>query len=169
MAIVTVRDRDQELTDAGEIGDFLEQFGIWYRRFDGCAGLEEGASDEDVLAACDEPIQKLMAEGGYRTADVVHITPETPDEMLAKFDKEHLHTEDEVRFVLDGRGIFDIRARDERWMRVVVEAGDLIVVPKDRYHRFELTAEKSIRCVRLFQDPAGWTPHYRAADDEAGQ
>jgi 1,2-dihydroxy-3-keto-5-methylthiopentene dioxygenase len=66
-----------------------------------------------------------------------------------------------VRFVLEGEGIFDIRSRDDRWMRVVVERGDLIVVPKDRHHRFMLTEHKTIRCVRLFQDKSGWTPHYR--------
>jgi 1,2-dihydroxy-3-keto-5-methylthiopentene dioxygenase len=46
-------------------------------------------------------------------------------------------------------------------MRVTVEPGDLLVVPKDRHHRFFLTDSKQIRCVRLFQDSAGWVPHYR--------
>jgi len=64
-------------------------------------------------------------------------------------------------FVLEGEGIFDIRSKGDRWMRVKVEAGDLIVVPKERYHRFELTETKTIRCVRLFQDASGWVPEYR--------
>ena len=68
---------------------------------------------------------------------------------------------DEVRFVLAGEGIFDIRAADGRWMRVAVEAGDLIVVPADLYHRFFLTERQQIRCVRLFKDAAGWVPEYR--------
>ena len=59
-----------------------------------------------------------------------------------------------MRFVLEGEGIFDIRSRDDRWMRVVVEQGDLIVVPKDRHHRFMLTETKTIRCVRLFRTRA---------------
>lgn len=71
------------------------------------------------------------------------------------------HDDDEVRFILDGEGIFDIRTRDERWMRVVVERGDLIVVPKDRHHRFMLTNTKSIKAVRLFKDESGWVPHHR--------
>ena len=58
-------------------------------------------------------------------------------------------------------GIFDIRAADGRWMRVAVEAGDLIVVPADLYHRFFLTERQQIRCVRLFKDAAGWVPEYR--------
>ncbi len=50
-------------------------------------------------------------------------------------------------------------------MRVTVERGDLIVVPKNRHHRFLLTDDQQIRCVRLFKDRAGWTPHYRRATD----
>jgi 1,2-dihydroxy-3-keto-5-methylthiopentene dioxygenase len=80
-----------------------------------------------------------------------------------KFKDEHLHRDDEVRFVLSGAGIFDIRAADGRWMRLEVEASDLIVVPADLYHRFFLTERQEIRCVRLFKDAAGWVPEYRGA------
>ena len=105
----------------------------------------------------------LKDERGYIHQDQVELRPETPnlDAICAKFDDEHLHEEDEVRFVLEGEGIFDIRSRDDRWMRVKVEEGDLIVVPAKRYHRFELTETKTIRCVRLFQDQSGWVPVYR--------
>lgn len=108
-------------------------------------------------------LDKLKRERGYIEQDVVALQPDTPnlDAICAKFAPEHLHTDDEVRFVLAGEGIFDIRDSDDRWMRVTVEAGDLIVVPKDRYHRFFLTDSQQIRCVRLFQDTAGWVPHYR--------
>lgn len=115
-------------------------------------------------------IDTLKAEKGYIEQDIVELSPDTPnlDAICAKFIDEHLHTEDEVRFVLEGEGIFDIRSSDDRWMRVQVEAGDLIVVPKDRHHRFMLTERKHIRCVRLFQDMSGWVPHYRGADSAAG-
>jgi 1,2-dihydroxy-3-keto-5-methylthiopentene dioxygenase len=108
-------------------------------------------------------LDALMAERGYLTRDVVELRPDTPnlDAICDKFVGEHHHTEDEVRFVLDGEGIFDIRSNDDRWMRVVVEPGDLLVVPANRHHRFLLTDMRSIRCVRLFQDPAGWVAHYR--------
>jgi 1,2-dihydroxy-3-keto-5-methylthiopentene dioxygenase len=106
----------------------------------------------------------LKRERGYVEQDVVALSPETPnlDAICAKFVDEHSHDEDEVRFVLSGDGIFDIRSRDDRWMRVRVEAGDLIVVPKDRFHRFMLTDTRAIRCVRLFKDASGWVPKYRA-------
>lgn len=109
------------------------------------------------------PLSALKAERGYIEQDVVALSPATPnlDAICAKFVDEHYHDDDEVRFVLEGEGIFDIRSRDDRWMRVTVEPGDLIVVPKDRHHRFMLTGAKNIRCVRLFRDSSGWVPHYR--------
>ena len=108
-------------------------------------------------------LSELRERRGYVARDEVMLSPETPnlDGLLGKFLAEHLHTDDEVRFVLSGEGIFDIRSVADRWMRVVVEPGDLLVVPAHRHHRFLLTDRKAIRCVRLFQDQAGWTPVYR--------
>jgi 1,2-dihydroxy-3-keto-5-methylthiopentene dioxygenase len=110
-------------------------------------------------------LERLKAARGYVTQDIVELHPETPNlqAVCDKFKPEHLHRDDEVRFVLEGEGIFDIRAQDGRWMRVEVEAGDLIVVPADLYHRFFLTDRQQIRCVRLFKDAAGWVPEYRVA------
>lgn len=110
-------------------------------------------------------LDEIKAKNGYVEQDIIELSRDTPnlEDICKKFDHEHLHTEDEVRFVLAGEGVFDIRSRADRWMRVVVESGDLIVVPKDRYHRFELTERKAIRCVRLFQDKSGWVPQYREA------
>ncbi len=125
-----------------------------------------GITYEQLELADDAYQAKLEAfkrERGYIEQDVVALAPTTEnlEAICAKFSPEHLHTDDEVRFVLEGAGIFDIRDGHDRWMRVTVEAGDLIVVPKDRYHRFFLTDSQQIRCVRLFQDSAGWVPHYR--------
>jgi len=129
---------------------------------------EEGVLNQQLPldpAGYQPTMDVLKTERGYIEQDQVALTPETPnlDAICAKFDGEHLHDEDEVRFVLEGEGVFDIRSGDDRWMRVTVEAGDLIVVPAKRYHRFELTEKKTIRCVRLFQDQTGWVPHYRQA------
>jgi 1,2-dihydroxy-3-keto-5-methylthiopentene dioxygenase len=85
------------------------------------------------------------------------------DEICAKFDKEHFHTLDEVRFVVDGEGIFDVRDPRDRWIRIEVDPGDLIIIPAKMYHRFFLTPAKKIRCVRLFLNNEGWAPLYREA------
>lgn len=109
-------------------------------------------------------LDALRAERGYVTQDVIELRPDTPnlEGILGKFKDEHLHRDDEVRFVVEGEGVFDIRGADERWIRVEVERGDLIVVPAMLYHRFFLTELRRIRCVRLFKDAAGWVPEYRA-------
>jgi 1,2-dihydroxy-3-keto-5-methylthiopentene dioxygenase len=114
------------------------------------------------------PLDALKAERGYVEQDEVALRPEMDnlDVVCAKFADEHLHTDDEVRYVLEGEGIFDIRSADDRWMRVTVQPGDLIVVPADLHHRFFLTEEKRIRCVRLFKDASGWVPHYRDNNEE---
>lgn len=108
-------------------------------------------------------LKELCAASGYVARDEVGLSKDTPNlqVLLDKFKDEHLHSEDEVRFVLSGAGIFDLRSIDDKWMRIEVGPGDLIVVPRNLYHRFFLTADSQIRCVRLFQDPSGWKPEYR--------
>ncbi|MBV9079967.1 MAG: cupin domain-containing protein [Elusimicrobia bacterium] len=126
----------------------------------------EGVDAETLALDNFQPALDLKAAAsGYVTQDVVEITPGMPnlEAVLAKFDKEHLHTDDEVRFVLAGRGIFDIRSRGDRWMRVEVYPSDYIAVPANRHHRFFVMDDKHIRCVRLFKDTSGWTPLYRPA------
>jgi len=114
-------------------------------------------------AGSDAEIERIKHERGYVDQDEVALSPETPnlDAICAKFDKEHYHTLDEVRFVVDGAGIFDVRDAGDRWVRIEVETGDLIVIPANTYHRFYLTDAKNIRCVRLFLNHDGWAPLYR--------
>ena len=115
-------------------------------------------------------LDQLKARRGYVEQDIIELQPETPNlgALCAKFVDEHLHTDDEVRCVLEGEGIFDLRSQDDRWMRVTVEPGDLLVVPANLHHRFLLTDRKHIRCVRLFKDSSGWVPHYRHASEANG-
>ena len=128
--------------------------------------VAQGITYEPISLDDPEPrLSEFGAAHGYVERDTVELGPSTPnlDAICAKFDVEHAHAADEVRFVLDGDGIFDIRSDTDRWMRVVVEAGDLIVVPAGRHHRFLLTDARSIRCARLFKDTGGWVPLYREA------
>jgi len=139
-----------DATPAPTIDDLLA-VGVHYER------LQVGATSAQAS------LDALKSARGYLVQDEVQLTPTTDnlEQICDKFKDEHLHTEDEVRFVLDGEGVFEIRAADERWLRVFVEAGDLLVVPADLYHRFFLTDRKHIHCARLFKDPAGWVAHYR--------
>ena len=131
--------------------DELNRAGVYYAKL---------GTDEQSYQG---PLDALKRARGYVAQDIVTLSPSTPnlDAICAKFIDEHFHDDDEVRFVLEGEGIFDIRSEDDRFMRVQVHQGDLIVVPKERHHRFMLTETKQIRCVRLFRDQSGWVPHYR--------
>ena len=124
---------------------------------------------EEILAAYADEIDKLKARGGYVTADVIDVKSDTPnlDMMLAKFNREHWHDEDEVRFILEGRGLFHIHADDGVFVLEVAK-GDLIRVPRGTHHWFDLCAEKRIRAIRLFQDQSGWTPHYTDSGVDRG-
>lgn len=170
MATVTLRDENRVLDDPAEISEFLAPFGIWYRRFEGSDQLPESPSDEEILGAYREPIERLKAEGGYVTADVINVKPETPglDAMLNKFNKEHWHDEDEVRFIVHGRGLFHIHPQEGPVFSIEVAKGDMIRVPRGTHHWFDLCSDKTIRAVRLFQDTSGWTPHYTGTGAETG-
>ncbi|MGH7739158.1 MAG: 1,2-dihydroxy-3-keto-5-methylthiopentene dioxygenase, partial [bacterium] len=120
---------------------------------------EQFATEESVYKT---PLEKVMKERGYVTMDQVKMWPDMPnfDALCQKFVGEHLHTDDEVRFVLAGSGVFEIRGEGDRWMKITVEPSDFILVPANRFHRFYLTDEKAIHCVRLFKDQSGWAPLY---------
>jgi len=115
------------------------------------------------LDASEDELAGIKRERGYVEQDEVSLSKETPnlEAICAKFDKEHSHTLDEVRFVVQGEGIFDVRDASDRWVRIHVEAGDLIIIPAGKHHRFTLTPSKAIRCVRLFLSNEGWAPLYR--------
>lgn len=162
MAIVRIPEENRTLSDSKEVAEYLGGIGIEYERWEPAHALDPDAPAEAILAAYAEEIEKLKAQGGYVTADVIDVRPETPglDAMLAKFNREHWHDEDEVRFILQGRGLFHIHARNGPVVAIEVEAGDLIRVPRGTWHWFDLCADRRIRAVRLFQDPSGWTPRY---------
>lgn len=162
MAVVTIPEQDRKLEDAGEINEFLAPFGIWYEQWDVDGRLPEDPSNEDILETYAPEIERLKEQGNFVTADVINVKSDTPglDEMLAKFDKEHTHSEDEVRFTVSGAGIFYIHPDGGPVFAVQVGKGDLINVPEGTKHWFVLCDDRNIRCIRLFQDKAGWTPHY---------
>ena len=169
MAVVKIPAEETTLTDPRDVTAFLETRGIEYEQWTPNRELPEDASAEDVLAAYSEQIGALKARGGYVTADVIDVKADTPnlDAMLAKFSREHWHDEDEVRFIIEGRGLFHIHA-DSGVFVLEVGKGDLIRVPRGTHHWFDLCVEKRIRAIRLFQDPSGWTPHYTDSGIDRG-
>jgi 1,2-dihydroxy-3-keto-5-methylthiopentene dioxygenase len=169
MATLSIPDEGHVHTDPDKIAHYLSSVGVDYCRWEVVGRVAPDASAEQILAAFAAEVAGLKARGGYVTADVVSITPRTPglDEMLAKFGREHWHDEDEVRCVIHGRGLFHIRPPEGNVLAVEVEAGDLLRVPRGTWHWFNLCSDREIRAVRLFQDPAGWTPLYTSSRADA--
>ncbi len=171
MAVVRIPEENQTLHDEASIGRYLAGRGIDFERWTPDVQVADGASADAILAAYAGRIDALKARGGYVTADVIDVRPETPglDAMLAKFNSEHWHDEDEVRLIVEGRGLFHVHPADGGPVFAIeVEAGDLIRVPRGTHHWFDLCGDRRIRAIRLFQDAAGWTPHYTQSGVDRG-
>lgn len=168
MAILRFPGENRTIEAEPEIRAELAALGIDYARWN-LDRVEPDSSADAVLAAYAAEIDEMKARGGYQTADVIDVTPETPglDTMLAKFDKEHTHSEDEVRFILAGRGVFFL-VLDGRVASVEVHPGDMLRVPRGTRHWFTLCEDRRIRAIRWFQDTTGWTPHYTGSGVDQG-
>lgn len=171
MAIVDVPKKNIRLTDSAEIAAYLASVGIDYEGWENLKQVSAEATDQEILAGYADEIETLKSKGGYVTADVINIVPTTPglDAMLDKFNKEHWHDEDEVRFIVKGHGLFHIAPEnDGDVVSIEMEAGDMIRVPRGTKHWFNLCGDKTVRAIRLFQDASGWTPHYTDSGVDAG-
>lgn len=163
MAVLRIPSENRVIEDADLIRGFLAEHGITYERWVVAGRARPDATQEEILAAYEPEVAALMRRGGYITADVVNVTPDVPglQEMLDRFNKEHRHAEDEVRFIVKGSGIFYIHPEDGAPVfSIEVHEGDLINVPAGVRHWFDLCAERTIRAIRLFKEKAGWTPLY---------
>ena len=162
MALIRIPEQQRTLADAESITSFLEPHGITYERWESERQVPAEATADDVLAAYADKVAQLKRLGGYTAADVIDVRPDTPglDAMLARFSSEHWHDEDEVRFIVEGRGLFHISPPGGPVFAIEVEAGELIRVPRGTHHWFDLCSDRRIRAIRLFEQPSGWTPHY---------
>jgi ARD/ARD' family len=118
MATLNIPDEKKTLSEFEEVRTHLAAMGIDYERWKPAHEVAAGASAAEILAAYAPEIERLKVQGGYVTADVIDVTPQTPglEAMLNRFNSEHWHDEDEVRFIIAGFFIF-IRAK-ERWFRL---------------------------------------------------
>ena len=170
MALLRIPKEDVVVTDFDEVRDQLKSINIDYGIWKTDHELPENPSNDEILEAYSSEIERAKEEGGYVTADVIAVQSDTPglNEMLAKFSVEHWHAEDEVRFIIDGTGVFHINPGEGKpVVALEVSAGDYIRVPHGTLHWFDLCQDRTIKAIRLFQDPSGWTPHYTDSKKEA--
>lgn len=150
-----------DTADGAEMARHLKDIGVRFERWQAAQPVTAGAPQDVVLAAYRQPVDQLMTECGYKTADVISLTKTHPDKtaLRQKFLSEHIHDEDEVRFFVDGQGLFYLHAQGKVY-GVLCQKGDLISVPAGTTHWFDMGAEPHLACIRLFTDPAGWVAKF---------
>lgn len=162
--------------EGDEIRRLLEAKGVRFERWE-TRELPADADEEAILDAYASEVDQLKAEGGFKNADTVSLSPDNPkkEELRGKFLDEHRHSEDEVRFFVEGQGLFYLHLDDEIYAVMCCE-DDLISVPDGTPHWFDMGPEPDFTCIRLFNNPEGWvaeetgseiagrTPRYEALE-----
>jgi 1,2-dihydroxy-3-keto-5-methylthiopentene dioxygenase len=167
MAEIRIRNSEERITGEQNVRSFLDRQNVLYEHWDASKLPDElrnkfTLTDEDknkILSSYETEISDLAGRRGYKTWDIIALSESTPnlDEMLKKFEQVHTHTEDEVRAITAGRGIFIIKGDEQTgYFDVELEAGDVISVPETQPHFFTLMDNRQIVAVRLFIEPAGW-------------
>lgn len=153
------------LTHVEDIAATLAEVGVRFERWQASAPIQPGAAPDEVIAAYRPQIDRLMAEQGYVTVDVVSLNKDHPqkDELRAKFLDEHRHGEDEVRFFVAGRGLFSLHI-DDYVYAVLCEKNDLISVPAGTRHWFDMGEFPHFVAIRLFNNPQGWVANFTGDD-----
>jgi len=145
---------DQRLAhDSGRVvnADALGKLGVHYYQLSDIASVD-----------------KIAAERGYRNRDEIFVSPEKMgavyEDKVKSFFHEHLHEDEEIRYIRGGQGYFDVRSKDDDWVRVQLEKDDLLILPPGIYHRFTTDESNYVHAMRLFKDEPKWTPLNRSED-----
>ncbi len=147
--------------DFDDIVATLGSAGIRLERWQADRDIADDADSDAIIAAYQAEIDRLVADGGYQTWDVVSMHPDHPDkdEFRTKFLAEHTHSEDEVRFFVRGHGLFVLHIED-RVYSMLCEKDDLISVPANTRHWFDMGPNPTFTAIRLFNNPEGWVAQF---------
>ncbi|CAD6205163.1 unnamed protein product [Miscanthus lutarioriparius] len=134
----------------------LEDVGVLYWHLD----PKKSESEEELV--------KIRKDRGYSYMDLIEICPdklENYEEKVKNFFREHMHPDEEIRYCLEGSGYFDVRDKDDKWIRIWIKEGDMIILPAGIYHRFTLDSAKYTKLMRLFIGEPVWTALNRPQED----
>jgi len=168
LAIYGVDDPDRMLaqtTDGAEIARLLAGKGVRFERWHASLAITADMQPDTILEAYAEDIGRLKREGGYLAADVISMFPDHPDRraLREKFLSEHTHAEDEVRFFVSGEGLFSLHIGDRVYCLRCCQ-DDLISVPANTTHWFDMGDAPRFTAIRLFTNPAGWVAQFTGSD-----
>jgi 1,2-dihydroxy-3-keto-5-methylthiopentene dioxygenase len=168
MAILHLTTSDILIDNPSEIKTFLNERGVFFDQWEANCKLNQEASQEEVLEAYKHVLTPYMNANGYKTSDVINIYPgiENYDAIRAKFLAEHTHSEDEVRFFVEGEGLFWFNLEGSEVFNVRCQAGDLISVPEGTKHWFDAGKVPNVKAIRIFIDTTGWVPNYTSSGIE---
>jgi len=169
MAVLSIPDQNIQITNPSEIRDFMEARGIFFDQWTCDVVFEDTATQQEILDAYAKDLKPFMERGGYLTADVISINSltENYEAIRNKFLAEHTHSEDEIRFFVDGKGLFWFNLETEPVFNLLCEKGDLISVPEGTKHWFDAGAsDPFVKAIRIFIDMSGWVPEYTGSSQE---
>lgn len=164
MALLTILDPiRKEIRDPKDIKTFMNDRGIIFEQWKASMPLNDTDSQEVILKAYEHELGPYMKKHGYQSADVINVHKDTPniEAIRAKFLSEHTHSEDEVRFFVDGEGQFFFHLADKSEVfKLLCEKGDFISVPKGYTHWFDLAPKYHVKAIRVFHNQEGWVANY---------
>ena len=170
MAILSIPDSSIQINDSAEIRQFMNDRGIFFDQWSCEVVFNDSATQEEILKAYEKDLKPFMKEGGYETADVISINKltENYEAIRAKFLAEHIHSEDEIRFFVDGKGLFWFHLDSGEIFNLLCEKGDLISVPAGTKHWFDAgISDPFVKAIRIFIDMSGWIPEYTGSNLES--
>ncbi|WP_201715194.1 1,2-dihydroxy-3-keto-5-methylthiopentene dioxygenase [Rossellomorea arthrocnemi] len=170
MTTINIQGKNQVIDSQEEVVKYLREQGVIYEHWN-IEKLNEGLRDHyaltedekaEILSTFKEEIEDISERRGYQSWDVISLSENTPnlEELLKNFQQEHHHTDDEVRFIVNGHGVFVIQGNDGDFFEVHLNPGDLISVPENIRHYFTLSDDKKVVAVRIFITQEGWVPIY---------
>ena len=156
---------EAKYTQFEPIRDQLAKIGVLFERWKATKELDEHASQDEVIEAYRGPIDRLMQRFGFKSVDVISIAPDNPqrEAMRDKFLHEHTHDDFEVRFFVEGEGIFYLR-KGGKVLAMLCTRGDLISVPPNTTHWFDMGPMPHLKVIRLFAIPEGWVAKFTGDD-----
>lgn len=177
MATIRLQETDERISDQKKVAAFLESQEVIYEHWD-IEKLPESLREnfklsdeqkEEILQIYKDEIADISERRGYKAQDVISLSDSTPnlDQLLKNFQQEHHHTDDEVRFIVSGHGIFIIQGKDGSFFDVELNPGDLISVPPNIRHYFTLQEDRKVVAVRIFVTAEGWVPIYEKEEQQA--